>query len=121
MVQDTAPAPDENADDPLSDTDLVRIDPERIRVVDVARKDTNEVLRRDCYDPDGGGAEVGDVMGLKDGELWLRTVSWARSKTMDPQMEVRWEPTGLAREDIGQVEVFTWPVGEPVPVFTDDM
>lgn len=121
MTENAHTASNTDPEDPLSETNLVRIDPKKIRVVDVERKDTGEILRRDCYDPDGGDADIGDVMGLKDGELWLRTVSWARSKTMEPTMEVRWEPTGLAREDIGQVEVFTWPVGEPVPVFTDDM
>ncbi|PSQ97133.1 MAG: hypothetical protein BRD55_04315 [Bacteroidetes bacterium SW_9_63_38] len=107
--------------DPHEEKDLVRIDPAKIRVVEVERKDSGTFLRRDCYDPDGGDAEVGDVMGLRDGELWLRTVSWARSKDMKPELEVEWEPTGLTRDQIETVEVFSWPVGTPVPVFTDDM
>lgn len=121
MTDEARTAPDSKAEDPFSETDLVRIDPTKIRVVDIERKDTGSILRRDCYDPDGGAAEIGDVMGLKDGELWLRVVAWARSKSMDPTLHVRWEATGLCREDIGEVQVFTWPVGEPVPVFTDEM
>ncbi len=121
MSDDTEAASDAETEDPLTDADLGCIDPSKIRVVDIERKDTGEILRRDCYDPDGGAAEIGDVMGLKRGELWLRTVSWARSKSMEPTIHVRWEATGLAREDIGKVEVFAWPVGEPVPIFTDNM
>lgn len=51
-----------------------RIDPTKVRVVDVEMKATEKVLRRDCYDPDGDPVEMGDVMRVENGELWLRTV-----------------------------------------------
>lgn len=79
-----------------------------------------DLIRRDCYDPDGKDAQMGDVLGLKDGEPWIRTVDWADSKPMDTELEIKWEATGLARREIGQVDVFTWPAGEPVEVFVDE-
>lgn len=96
-----------------------QLDPSKIRVVDVQPKGGRDLIRRDCYDPDGKDAQMGDVLGLKGGELWLRTVDWARSTSLDPELEIKWEATGLTREEIGQVDVFTWPVGEPVEVFVE--
>lgn len=97
-----------------------RIDPEKVRVVDVEEKETGELIRRDCYDPDGGAAEMGDVMRLKGGELYLRAIDWARSKSHSEKLTLRWEPTGLTREEVGRIGVFTWPRGEPVRVFVDE-
>jgi hypothetical protein len=96
------------------------LDPSKIRVVDLKPKGRGGLIRRDCYDPDGAGAKMGDVLGLKGGQLWLRVVDWARSKSMDAEVEIKWEATGLTREEIDQVEVFTWPVGEPVEVFLSE-
>lgn len=95
-----------------------RIDPEKVRVVDIEEKETGELISRDCYDPDGGAAEMGDVMKLRDGELWLRTIDWARSKSHSEELTLRWEPTGLTQEDVGRIGVFTWPMGEPVRIFS---
>jgi hypothetical protein len=91
-----------------------RLHPQKGRVVDVEEKDTGDILRRDCYDPDGGAAEMGDVMRLKDGELWLRTMGWTRERSKKT-LELTWEPTGLSPEEIGRVGVFTWPNGEAGP------
>lgn len=96
-----------------------RIDPDKVRVVDVEKKGTGEVLRRDCYDPDGGPAEMGDVMRLDEGTLWLRTVDWARSASLDAELTLTWEPMDLTPEEIGRIGVFTWPMGEPVRVFAE--
>jgi hypothetical protein len=74
-----------------------RIDPGKVRVVDVEEKETAELIRRDCYDPDGGAAEMGDVMRLKGGELYLRAIDWARSKSHSEEVSLQWEPTGLTR------------------------
>lgn len=97
-----------------------RLEPKKVRVVDVEEKDTGELIRRDCYDPDGGAAEMGDVMRLKDGELYLRTIDWARSESHSEDVELRWEPTGLTKEEVGRIGVFTWPTGQPVRVFVDE-
>ena len=97
-----------------------RIDPDKVRVVDIEEKETGELMRRDCYDPDGGAAEMGDVMRLKGGKLYLRSINWARSKSHSEDLTLRWEPTGLAREEVGRIGVFTWPRGEPVRIFTDE-
>jgi len=96
-----------------------RIDPTKVRVVDVEKKATGEVIRRDCYDPDGGAAEMGDVMRLDKGQLWLRTIDWARSSSPHAELTLTWEPMGLTPEDIGRIGVFTWPLGEPVRVFAE--
>lgn len=96
-----------------------RLDPKKIRVVDVENKETGEILRWDCYDPDGGGAEMGDVMRLEDGELWLRTIDWARSDIPGAEPLLFWKTTGLPKEKIGRIGVFTWPVGESVQIFAD--
>lgn len=96
-----------------------RLDPNKIRVVDVENKETGEMLRWDCYDPDGGGAEMGDVLRLEDGELWLRTIDWARSDIPGAKVRLRWQTTGLDQDKIGRIGVFTWPVGESVRIFAD--
>jgi len=95
----------------------VRIDPQKVRVVDVEIKDTGELVRRDCYDPDGGPAEMGDVMRLKDDQLWLRVIRWAREKVHSSEVQVEWQATGLTPDEIGRIGVFTWPVGTAVRVF----
>lgn len=96
-----------------------RIDPEKVRVVDIEEKETGELIRRDCYDPDGGVAEMGDVLRLKGGELYLRAIDWARSKSQSEKIVLKWEPTGLRKEEVGRIGVYTWPAGEPVRVFAD--
>ncbi len=96
-----------------------RIDPAKVRVVDVEAKTTGEVIHRDCYDPDGGPAEMGDVMALKDGILWLRVINWARTKSHNDELVLEWESTGLSTEEVGRIGVFKWPVGKAVRVFGD--
>lgn len=96
-----------------------RIDPSKVRVVDVEAKNTGEVIHRDCYDPDGGPAEMGDVMTLKDGVLWLRVISWARSKSHSEELTLQWESTGLSTDEVGRIGVFKWPTGKAVRVFGD--
>jgi hypothetical protein len=114
--QQPAGANQETGQDGAADTPE-RIDPEKVRVVDIEEKETGEVIRRDCYDPDGGAAEMGDLMRLKDGELYLRVVDWARSTSHSEEPTLKWEPTGLTREEVGRIGVFTWPTGEPVRIF----
>lgn len=96
-----------------------RIDPEKVRVVDVEVKASGEVLRRDCYDPDGGPAEMGDVLRIEENQLWLRTLQWARSKSPSADLTLTWESTGLSPEEVGRIGVFTWPIGDPVRVFAE--
>lgn len=93
------------------------LDPEKVRAVDVEIKGTGEIIRRECYDPDGGPAEMGDVMRVEDGVLWLRVISWARSRSPDAELKVQWESTGLSAEEVGRIGVFTWPIGEAVAIF----
>lgn len=93
------------------------LDPEKVRAVDVEIKGTGEIIRRECYDPDGGPAEMGDVMRVEDGELWLRVISWARSRSPDAELKVQWESIGLSTEEVGRIGVFTWPIGEAVAIF----
>lgn len=93
------------------------LDPEKVRAVDVEIKETGEIIRRECYDPDGGPAEMGDVMRVEDGVLWLRVIRWARSRSPDAELKVQWESTGLSAEEVGRIGVFTWPVGEAVAIF----
>jgi hypothetical protein len=96
-----------------------RIDPAKVRVVDVEQKTTGELIQRDCYDPDGGPAEMGDVMALKDGVLWLRVISWARSKSPHDELTLEWQSTGLSTDEVGRIGVFKWPTGDSVRVFGD--
>lgn len=96
-----------------------QLDPKNVRVVDVEEKETGEVIRRDCYDLGGGPAEMGDVMRLNDGELWLRSINWARERSQK-ELTLTWEPTGLSPDEIGRVGVFAWPTGEPVRVFAEE-
>ncbi len=93
--------------------------PSYVRLVEVEEKETGETVRRDCYDPDGGAAEMGDVMRLKDGELWLRVISWAREKARSTEVTLQWERVGLSKEEVGRIGVYTWPGGKPVRVFED--
>lgn len=96
-----------------------RIDPSKVRVVDVEAKNSGKVIHRDCYDPDGGPAEMGDVMALKDGVLWLRVISWARSKSHSDDLTLEWQSTGLSTDEVGRIGVFKWPTGGSVRVFGD--
>lgn len=121
MTSQPAPSEPKRPSEPKKEERSVepnRLDPQKVRVVDVEKKETGEVLRRDCYDPDSGPAEMGDVMRLKEGELWLRTINWARERSRE-DLALTWEPTGLSPEDIGRIGVFTWPSGEPVRLFSE--
>jgi len=93
-----------------------RLQTGRIRVVALVVEATGEVLHRDCYDPEERGKEV---MKIVDGELWLRIIKWARSRSLDAEVRVRWEPTGFAPEEISRVSVFTWPLRNPIRVFEE--
>ena len=55
---------------------------------------------------------------MRNGKLWLRAIDWTRSKSHGEELRLRWEPTGLTEEDVGRIGVFTWPMGEPVRIFT---
>lgn len=96
-----------------------RLDPEKVRVIDIEIAPSGTLLRRDCYDPDGGAAEMGDVLRLKDGELYVRRVGWARSGSMNPEVELEWEATGLSPDEVRAIKVYTWPVGPPVRAFVE--
>lgn len=96
-----------------------RIDPKKVRLVDV-EKTSGEVLRRDCYDPDGGRVKMGNLMRVSRGELWLRVVDWTRSKSHSEEPNLKWEPTVLTREDVSRVVVYTWPVATPIRIFEDE-
>jgi len=90
-----------------------RVNPEKVRVVDIEEKETGELIRRDCYDTDGGAAEMGDVLRPKDGELYLRAIDWARSKSRSDKLALQWEPTGLTKEEVGRIGVFTFSSAKP--------
>lgn len=90
--------------------------PSYVRLVEVEDKETGEIIRRDCYDPNGGAAEMGDVIRLKEGELWLRVIDWAREKDPSSEVDLRWEQVGLSREEVGRIGVYTWPARKRVRV-----
>lgn len=96
---------------------LPRIDPDKVRVVDIEEKETGKLIRRDCYDPEGEATEMTGIMRLIGGELYLRVIGWARSNSQSEEIALKWEPTGLGKEEVGRIGVFTWPRGEPVRVF----
>lgn len=79
-------------------------------------KMTGEVLHRDCYDPEERGEEI---LRIVDGELWLRVIKWARSRSRDAEVDVRWEPTGYSPDEISRVSIFDWPVRTPIRVFEE--
>ena len=91
-----------------------QLDPTHVRVVDVEHKHTGEVVRHDCYDPNGSLAE-GDLAGVRtvfqlvDGEVYVRAIDWARSSSMNPSLELHWVSTGMHVDEVDQVRVFTWP------------
>ena len=94
--------------------DVGQLDPTQIRVVDVEHKHTDEVIRHDCYDPDGS-LDEGDLDGVRkvfqlvDGEVYVRAIDWARSSSMNPNIELHWVATGMHVDEVDQVRVFTWP------------
>lgn len=98
---------------------LTQLDPSNVRVVALVITATGQILRHDCYDPEGSGAEIGDVMRIQKDQLWLRTVEWARSRSMDAEIRLQWTPMGIAPEEIGRISVFTWPEKDPLRVFVD--
>jgi hypothetical protein len=99
-----------------------QLDPDQVRVVDVEREDTGDVVRYDCYDPDGSLAEgdpdgVQHIFQLVDGEVYVRAIDWARSSSLDPSVELHWVATGMHVDDVDQIRVFTWPDAELSQVF----
>jgi hypothetical protein len=98
-----------------------QLDPDQVRVVDL-EDTTGSVTRHDCYDPEGclndGDLEgVRSVFRLVDGEVHVRAIDWARSRSLDPSIELHWVATGLHVEDIERIRVFTWPEAELAQVF----
>jgi len=100
---------------------LAKLSPENVRIVALVLVATGTVVRRDCYAPEGNDADVRDLMQVKKGELWLRTVDWARSKSLSPEVRPRWESMGVPPEEVGRISVFTWPDGKPLRVFVDSL
>ena len=98
---------------------LDRLLPGKMRVIAIVLAATGEVLQRDCYAPDGD--VFSDLMGVYDGELWLRTIKWAQSPSMDAEMRLRWEPMGVTSDEVERISIFTWPDGNPVQVFVDSI
>lgn len=101
-----------------------QFDPQQVRVVDVEAEHTDEVVRRDCYDPQGSltGDDldgVQTVFQLVDGEVYVRAIDWARSDSMKPSVDLRWVPTGMQAKEVGRIRVFTWPNAELFRVFKD--
>ena len=98
-----------------------QFDPDQIRVVDVEHERTGEVVRHDCYDPDG--LDAGDLNGVRkvfelvDGEVYVRAIDWARSADMDADVTLRWMPTGMPIQEVDRIRVFTWPDAELSQVF----
>lgn len=115
LASQTGPAPSSN-EEVLPQG---RINPEKVRVVDLENTATDEIVRRDCYDPDGGPAEMGDVMCLSEDTLWLRTINWARAGDMNPEVHLQWTTIDIPLEHIGRIGVFTWPEAEAVRIFAD--
>jgi len=97
--------------------EAARLQTGRIRVVALVVKATGAVLHRDCYDPEEREQEV---LRIVEGELWLRVIKWARSRSLDAEVRVHWEPTGFAPEEISRISVFTWPLRSPIRVFEED-
>jgi hypothetical protein len=92
-----------------------RLDPAKIRVVDVESESTGTVKRFDCYEP---GAEQ-KMFRLEGEEVQVRVLDWARAEDLDAEPEVRWRGTGLSVWEVDQIRVFDWPVGELVRVYKD--
>lgn len=107
-----------SADGRFTETEISRVDPDHVRIVEIERNGTGETIRRDCYDPDVGAAEIGDVMRLENEKLWLRIIDWARSESSH-EVTLRWEAVELNRGAVGRIGVFTWPDREPVRTFAD--
>lgn len=122
MPTATAEPPSRGSPSPLPPADQVdQLDPAQIRVVDVEHERTGEVVRRDCYDPDGlGPSDVNGarkVFELVDGEVYVRAIDWARSADMDADVALRWMPTGMEVQEVNRIRVFTWPDAELSQVF----
>jgi hypothetical protein len=115
-VKDVRPATHENSP---SVCPLSHIDPNKVRIVALVHTSTGRIVRRDCYAPEGDGTDIGNILRLQEGKLWLRTLDWARSKSMEAEIHLRWMPTGFTPEEIGRISVFRWPDKDPLRVFVD--
>lgn len=99
-----------------------QLEPDRIRIVEIEDEDADNVVRQDCYDPNGH-LDSGDLDGvrsvfkLEDGEVCVCAIDWARSSSLDPNIELHWVATGMCVEDIDRIRVFTWPEAELSQVF----
>lgn len=93
----------------------------QMRVVALVLSATGRVVQWDCYDPEGNEVDMSGLMRVRDGELWLRTVQWAHSRSLDAEVCSQWEPAGVTAEDVDRISVFTWPDGEPLRVFVDSI
>ena len=105
---------------PVSQID--QLEPSRIRVVEIEDETSDNVVRQDCYDPnghldDGDLDGVRSVFRLKDGEVYVCAIDWARSSSLDPNIELHWVATGMQVEDVDRIRVFTWPEAELSQVF----
>jgi len=97
---------------------LSRIDPSNVRVVALVVKRSGQVQQYDCYDPDGTSAGMGNIINLREGEIWLRMIDWARTRSRS-EVRLQWSTTGLVAEEVGRLSVFRWPLGTPVRVFSE--
>lgn len=100
-----------------------QIDPGKVYVVDVEHVRTGEVVRRDCYDPNGAlrsgtPGDVRTVFHLRNEEVYVRAINWARSASFEPEVVLKWVPTGMHVDEVDRIRVFTWPNAEPVRIFT---
>jgi hypothetical protein len=118
----TSTASSQSTDDTPSVSQIDQLEPDRIRVIEIEDKTSGNVVRRDCYDPNGH-LENGDLDGvrsvftLQDGEVYVCAIDWARSSSLDPSIELHWVATGMRVEDIDRIRIFTWPEGDLSQVF----
>lgn len=114
MSRSTAPT----ANELPPSSPVTSIHPGKIRVVDL-ENESGTVLRRDCYDEGDYSDEdtIDDLPTLFrviNQEVFVRTIDWARSRSPESEIALRWEATGMRVEDVHCVRIFTWPNAELV-------
>lgn len=96
-----------------------RIDPAKVRVLELVRTQDDEAIPFDCYHPgttvaDGSQRSAERLVQLNDGMLEVRTLQWSQSSSIAPSVQLQWTNTGLHVDEVDQIRVRPWPSGAPV-------
>lgn len=91
------------------------LDPPQIRLFELESADQEITRRFDCYELESEEK----MFRLTGDEVQVCAINWARTRDLDPEVDVDWTATGFSYWEVDQIRVFSWPMQELIRVYRD--